>query len=252
MPFQWPEGQRLAFSLVVGIETEATERASDADIRYGLRAGFPRLTDLLLEYPVKATFAVPPALLERETLLGEFIGQRGHEAALNAGLPADSRAWQTWLRVAVDSMRITCSRRPLGWYARELPTRELASLLAAEGFRYCSADADDDEPGFVPGEPRLVNLPRADDTSDLRFLNAPALSADAWLQYAIDTLDVLSGEGENAPRVMTVTVHPHVIGRPGRINALEQFLQYVSSRDDVWVATRSEIAAHYATEPPTE
>lgn len=46
--------------------------------------------------------------------------------------------------------------------------------------------------------------------------------------------------------MMSVVLHPHIIGHGGRIYYLEKFLKYVSEKEKVWVARRDEIAAHWA------
>jgi hypothetical protein len=45
--------------------------------------------------------------------------------------------------------------------------------------------------------------------------------------------------------MMSVGVHLRIIGRPGRIGAFEEFLRYAASVRGVWIARRSDIAAHY-------
>ncbi len=119
----------------------------------------------------------------------------------------------------------------------------------AQRNRYRFAGATDDLPQLSEGQ---VHVPLLEDCGDLRFREAPALTPDAWLQYAIDSFDVLYAESEHSPRMYALPLHVHVIGRPGRINALEQMLQYVSSRDDVWIATGVEIAAYFEAYPQEE
>jgi peptidoglycan/xylan/chitin deacetylase (PgdA/CDA1 family) len=50
--------------------------------------------------------------------------------------------------------------------------------------------------------------------------------------------------------MMSLGLHLRIIGRPGRIAALRAFLEHVSARADVWVATRLEIADHFAQAVP--
>jgi len=38
------------------------------------------------------------------------------------------------------------------------------------------------------------------------------------------------------------TMHPQIVGRPGRLAFLEEFVRFVLSHDDVWVTTTGEIA----------
>ena len=51
---------------------------------------------------------------------------------------------------------------------------------------------------------------------------------------------------------MSLGLHLRIIGRPGRIGYFERFLDYVGSHDDVWIATRKEIAAQFATANPAD
>ena len=66
-------------------------------------------------------------------------------------------------------------------------------------------------------------------------------------EYLVDTLDQLRREGG---RMMSVGLHCRIVGRPGRAPALRRFLEHVATCDDVWLASRSDIARHwYATHP---
>jgi peptidoglycan/xylan/chitin deacetylase (PgdA/CDA1 family) len=96
----------------------------------------------------------------------------------------------------------------------------------------------------------LVILPYALDTNDMKFWLTPAFSPSDWLQYAKDTLDCLYEEGGGALRMMSIGLHLRIIGRPGRIWALREFLEYVAKRPDIWVASRIEIAKAFAALSP--
>ena len=41
-----------------------------------------------------------------------------------------------------------------------------------------------------------------------------------------------------------------LLGRPGRITALQRFLDHIESHDHVWVARRLDIARHWTTTHP--
>jgi len=67
---------------------------------------------------------------------------------------------------------------------------------------------------------------------------------------AKNTFDVLYREGQERPKMMTASLHSRIVGRPGRIRALERFLDYVLGHDRVWIPTREQIARHWmATHP---
>ena len=44
---------------------------------------------------------------------------------------------------------------------------------------------------------------------------------------------------------ISYTNHPQVIGCPGKIQILDHLLKYITSKEDVWVATGTEIADWY-------
>jgi allantoinase len=52
--------------------------------------------------------------------------------------------------------------------------------------------------------------------------------------------------------MMSVGLHCRLVGRPGRMGALERFLDYVQQHDDVWIATREQIAEHWTKNHPAE
>ena len=49
----------------------------------------------------------------------------------------------------------------------------------------------------------------------------------------------------DAPLVLGISLHTFIVGQPFRIRALHDFLAYARSFDDVWWATREEIAEWY-------
>jgi len=59
-------------------------------------------------------------------------------------------------------------------------------------------------------------------------------------------------EGETAPKMMSIGLHLRIVGRPGRIGALDRILSHVTSSGKAWVAPRVAIAKHWrATFPAT-
>ena len=71
---------------------------------------------------------------------------------------------------------------------------------------------------------------------------AASPSRSDFARYCIDAFDRLYLEGATAPRMLSVGLHPRIIGRPARIGGLEGFLDHALSHDGVWFATRAEIA----------
>ena len=70
-------------------------------------------------------------------------------------------------------------------------------------------------------------------------------SGEQFYQYLKDAFDVLYEEGETAPKMLSIGLHCRLIGRPARLMALKRFIEYVTSKEQVWVCTREDIAKHW-------
>jgi peptidoglycan/xylan/chitin deacetylase (PgdA/CDA1 family) len=280
----WPEGARLALSLVVNVEEGAEQSPRDGDrtpdpvdelgvtlktavrnagnesnYAYGISAGGPRVLALLARHRVRATFTAAALALERAPELARAIVAGGHEVCAHGHrwvhqFRMDEDEERQFIRRAVASIESTTGRRPHGWLSRYLVTPNTRRLLAEDGFTYHMDDYSADAPFWdVAGGRAILVLPYALDSNDMKMWTAPALTPRAWLEYAIDTFDVLHEEGASQPRMMSLGVHLRIIGRPGRIGALDRFLQHVRATPRVWVAPRVEIAEWWARHhpPPT-
>jgi peptidoglycan/xylan/chitin deacetylase (PgdA/CDA1 family) len=160
----------------------------------------------------------------------------------------DEAAERDFIAKAVASITRTTGSPPAGWLSRYLLTGNTRRLLIEQGFTYHMDDYSDDLPFWdeVDGKSILI-LPYALDTNDMKMWTAPALTPAQWLEYAIDTFDWLYAEGAEAPKMMSLGVHLRIIGRPGRIGYLEKFIRHVKAQPRVWIATRKQIADHWAS-----
>ena len=285
--FTWPGGAKLALSIVVNVEEGAERRIDEGDGRpepvdelkavpgkpirvhgnesnyqYGIKRGAPRILKLLDQAGVNATWTVCGQALEKAPWLAEALMKRGdepadhgHKWAFTAFMDeADERAF---IAKSAASIEKTCGRRPAGWLSRYLHTDITRRILLDEGYAYHMDDFSDDFPFWkqvemVDGsEKPMVILPYSIDSNDMKFWLAPAFSPEQWLNYAKRTFNWLHDEANNeGARMMSLGLHLRIIGRPGRIGAFKDFLSHVSAFDDVWIATREQIAAHFAEHVP--
>ena len=281
--WSWPDGKRLALSIVVNVEegseyslaegdaiTEPVDElgvalkkpvrnyGNESNYRYGLGPGFRRTAGLLDEYGIPATFTAAALSLERAPHIARYIAEGGHETCSHGWrwthqfrLNEDDE--RSFIRQAVDSIEKSTGKRPVGWLSRYLHTENTRGLLSEEGFSYHMDDYSGDSPFWDTSLPRpMVILPYALDSNDMKFWIAPSLTPEQWLQYAINTFDWLYGEEAPEPQYMSLGLHLRIIGRPGRIAALESFFRHVRSHKDVWITTRQQIAEHFASEVPAK
>ena len=277
----WPDDARVALSFVVNVE-EGSERsvvrgdkgmeavdefgmfvkdairnhANESNYQFGIKVGAPRVLRLLDEHGVKATWTVCGQALEQATELARAITAAGHEAASHGWrwqfqYRMDEDAERAFIRKAVTSIESSTGQRPLGWLSRYLPSDNTRRLLAEEGFLYHMDDFSDERPFWdAPGGRPIVVLPYQLDTNDMKMWSDPGYTARHWLDYAIDSFDMLHGEGAGHGGLLSIGLHLRIIGRPGRAHALARLLQHVTSRPGVWIATRAQIARHFASRCP--
>ena len=90
-------------------------------------------------------------------------------------------------------------------------------------------------------------MPYALDTNDMKMWTDPAYTPGMWAAYACDSIDWLLREGRERPKMLSIGLHLRIIGRPGRMAALERVLEHARRAGDaVWVAPRAEIAGRWS------
>jgi peptidoglycan/xylan/chitin deacetylase (PgdA/CDA1 family) len=282
---RWPGEARVAVSFVVNFEEGSEFSIADGDDRneaiyevehrivdmpdpcidshfeYGARAGWWRVMDVLAAHEAHATVSACGRAVERLPALARDAIARGHEIA------AHGWRWESHAGMSEDVERERIARtvaaitnasgvRPVGWHTRSAASINTRRLLLEEGgFLYDSDAYNDDLPYTLrSGERCHVVLPYSFDTNDMQFHNTNRFRGAAdFADYVLEAFDWLYREGASAPKMMSVGLHLRIIGRPGRIGALERILTAMRARKGVWIARRDEIARHWlAREPMVE
>ncbi|NPC56958.1 polysaccharide deacetylase family protein [Caenimonas soli] len=281
----WPNNANLALSIVVNVEEGAEASILDGDkypepvdemgialkrpirnfgnesnYQYGIKRGAPRVMRLLEAHGIQATFTACALALERAPEFTREIVRQGHEVTSHGyrwahqfNMNEDEE--RAYIRKAVASIEQSTGRKPVGWLSRYLTTPNTRRLLIEEGFLYHMDDLSDDEPFWDQHEGRpIVVLPYQVDNNDMKMWSEPSYTPDQWLKYAIDNFEWTLREGEHEINMMSIGLHLRIIGRPGRIGALEKFLAHVKKRSlepgGPWIATRQAIAEHFAHQVP--
>jgi len=233
---------------------------------YGSRVGVWRILREFEKRGLPLTvFGVGMALQRHPELTAAFV-ELGHEIACHGWRwisyqNLDEATEREHMRLGLDAIEKLTGKRPLGWYTgRDSP--QTRRLVADDGgLLYDSDYYGDDLPFWMKVKrtdgtvvPRLV-LPYTLDTNDMRFaLPQGFAQAEDFYIYLRDSFDALYAEGDpngqNAPKMMSIGMHCRLLGRPGRLVALQRFLDHVAKHDKVWVCRRVDIARHWqATHP---
>jgi len=199
-------------------------RSSGPTYEYGSRAGAWRILDLFRDrgapmtlFAVASAAARTPWLIERALADGHEIACHGLRWIDHDGMPEDVE--REHIARSMEILTGLCGSRPLGWYTGR--TSQNTRRLVAEygGFLYDADDYSDDLPFYsrvqaAPGGHLVV--PYTLDCNDMKFATVQGFaSGQQFYDYLRDAFDCLLGEGETAPKMMSVGLHARLIGRPG-------------------------------------
>ncbi|WP_375449653.1 polysaccharide deacetylase family protein [uncultured Devosia sp.] len=235
--------------------------ASESMYEYGSRVGFWRLYRLFRERGLPLTVFAAALALERNDDVARAIADTDWDLVAHGyrwieHYRLDEATERDHIARAHASIERTTGRAPQGWYCRYSPSANTRRLVVEHGGYGYDSDAYNDEIPYwldVGGIQHLV-LPYSLVTNDAKILGSGGIqNAADYAQFLIDSVDVLAAEGRATPRMMSVGLHPRVIGHPGRIAGLIKFLDHLAGRNDIWIARRADIAAHWrAVMPPSE
>ena len=277
----WPGGAAIAVQIVVNYEEggennilhgDAASEAFLSEIvgaapwpgqrhwnmesiyEYGSRAGFWRLHRLFTTERIPVTVYGVATALKRSPAQVEAMQMADWEIASH-GLKwidykdhteEDERAD---MLAAIDMHAAVTGERPRGWYTGRCSINTVNLASEEGGFDYISDSYADDLPYWHRhnGRDQLI-IPYTLDVNDMRFaIPAGFNCGDPFFTYMKDTFDVLYAEGEaGQPKLMNIGLHCRLTGRPGRLAALQRFIEYARSHEKVWFARRRDIASHWA------
>ena len=284
----WPGGARVAVQFVLNYEEggensvlhgdagseqflsemfnppayPARHLSMESIYEYGSRVGVWRILREFERRGLPLTvFGVAMALQRCPEVTAAFV-ELGHEIACHGwrwihyqGMDPALEAQH--LRTGMDIIQSLTGAPALGWYTgRDSPqTRRL--VVEHGGLAYDSDCYSDDLPFWLNvrktgGDlaPHLV-VPYTLDCNDMRFALPQGFShGDEFFEYLRDAFDVHYAEGADSPAMMSIGMHCRLLGRPGRMRALQRFLDHVQGHDRVWITRRIDIARHWrATHP---
>ena len=261
-----PASEQFLSEIVGAAAYEARHLSMESMYEYGSRAGVWRILREFEQRGLPLTVFGVAMALQRHPDVTQAIVDLGHEIACHGWRwihyqHMDEATEREHMRLALDAVRELTGQPALGWYTgRDSPnTRRL--VVEHGGLTYDSDYYGDDLPFWTQvrtasGEqkPHLI-VPYTLDANDMRFATPQGFNtAEQFFQYLKDSFDVLYAEGNpqglDRPKMLSVGMHCRLLGHPGRLRALQRFLDYVQSHDQVWIARRIDIANHWIDTHP--
>lgn len=283
---KWPNKARIAVQFVINYEEGAEsctlngDKASEQFLseivdakaiqgmrhanmesmyEYGSRAGFWRLHRMFSERQLPVTvFGVAMAMEQNPDVVDAMlkadweIASHGYRWIDYQHVPIGLE--HAHLEKAIDIHKSLTGRSPLGFYLGRC-SPNTAKIIAKNGSFVYYADSYADELPYwdkIDNYSQLV-VPYALDSNDMRFATPQGFNnGDQFFNYLKDSFDFLYNEGATQPKMLSIGLHCRLVGRPGRAMALARFLDYIQSKDQVWIARRIDIANHWVGNFPVE
>ncbi len=282
---KWPDGARIAVQFVVNFEEggennilhgDAASEAFLSEIvgaaawpgqrhwnmesiyEYGARAGFWRLHRLFTGAGIPVTVYGVATALARAPVQVAAMKDAGWEIASH-GLKwieykdYDAEDERADIDEAIRLHTEVVGEPPRGWYTGRCSVNT-ERLIAEQGtLDYVSDSYADDLPYWVRyGDRDQLVIPYTLDANDMRFATPQGFnSGDQFFAYLKDSFDALYIEGAaRQAKMMSVGLHCRLVGRPGRVQALRRFIEYIQGFEGVWTPRRIDIARHWQEHHP--
>lgn len=249
----WPAGHRAALCVSIDVDGRYGEEQSKTADPFWIHqtaydaTGTTRLLDLLADTGIAATFCWVGVVAEHRPDLVERAVADGHEIAAHSW---DHRRYCEMTRVeqrddvqrTLDVLTPLAGQRPIGhkspgWRYDDHTFGVLQDLELV----WAMDEPGGDLPYLLrpdPAKAPLVQLPPSWLYDDYPFFVDRLLTPGAAFEFWREDLDVIRGEG----KLMCLTLHPFVSGRPGPSRALARLLDYAIDLGDIWIARADQIA----------
>ena len=280
----WPNNARIAINFVINYEEGGESCILDGDTQsehllsdiigaapvvgqrnlnmeslyeYGSRVGIHRLLNTFKERNLPATVFCVGLALEKNPAVGELMKKANMEISSHGYRWLDyssikEEIEKEHIEKTIEVHQGLLGEAPAGIYQGKPSINTRRLVIETGKFKYDS-DAYSDELPYWVGHQNKNHLiiPYTLECNDMRFATANGFSyGEQFFHYLKDTFDCLYEEGEYAPKMMSIGLHCRLIARPGRIQALKKFLNYIESFNDIWVCKREEIAHHWHQNHP--
>ena len=270
-----PDGKSLIVHLVVNVEQWLFQNPMPRKIltaphnleltpdipnyswaEYGMRCGMPRLLNCFSERELPASVSLNAGVIDTYKKLADAMLDAGWEFIAH-GVQQESIQGSTdeasVIHKSISLIEEFTGSRPQGWLSPGLKeTVDTPDILKAEGVRYVFDWVLDDLPCWMKTKNGpLISMPYTLELNDSVIFAIEKHSSPEMYRRLEDTLTLFNREAKRQPRVLTLGLHPHLIGVPHRFPYLERMLDLLQSRSDTVFMTGKKIADWFETVEPS-
>ena len=219
---------------------------------YGSKRGFWRIYNSFIERKLPLTIFGVGLALKKNNEICSAIKESDFEIASHGYRwidyqYIDEKIEKEHILKSYEIIKDIFGSYPKGWYTGRVSPNTRRLVIDNTDVIYDSDSYSDDLPYWVNvSNKKHLIIPYTLDNNDMRFAtNQGFNSGYQFFQYLKDSFDCLYEEGNKYPKMMSIGLHCRLIGRPGRMKSLLNFLDYIQKFNDVWICKRDEIASHW-------
>lgn len=268
-PLKLPNNARVALWVVPNIEHFLFDRPSTSisqatiqlvpDILnygwrdYGVRSGIWRMMEVMEKNGVRGTVTLnsdvcdfyPRIIEEGMKLNWDWLGHGPNNSTFLNKQPLEEE--RKIIHDVLERITGAIGRRPKGWLGPALAESfNTLDILAEEGIEYVADWCNDDQPYAMKTKTgKMYSIPYSVEINDICALIDLKRSIEDFYRMIMDQFEVLYEEGKRNARIMSICLHPFIIGHPFRSKYLDRALSEIARVDGVWLATGTEIIDWY-------
>ncbi len=268
------KGKRLMVHLVVNVEhwqfdqpmprklltaPQGIEMTPDVPnyswAEYGMRCGMPRILKSFQERSLPASVSINASVINAYPDLAdeilkadwEFIGHGIHQQSIQA----EKNEAET-IRLALSMIEKFTGKQASGWLGPGLKESEhTPDILRSLGVEYVFDWVIDDLPCWMDTKVGpLMAMPYTLELNDSVIYAVEKHASKEIYNRVVDTLKIIDQEINHQPQILTIALHPHLIGVPHRFYYLEKILDELQNRDDSLFMTAADIADWFKDQSP--
>ncbi len=271
--YTWPNGTRLALTVVNNIEHFAYRQGLGSDVTgpagvqnqrayawrdYGNRVGLWNLLDLLDELALPSAHNCNAAVLDACPEIAPALRARGDEFVGHGRTNSERQdvLWEDDERRLIEESRDRLAHHagtpPRGWLGPYIAqSATTLDLLREAGFTYVMDWPADDQPFWMTTRAgRILSVPYSVELNDSPAMVMRHHTGREFAEMIIDQFVEMLLQSARRPLVMSVVLHPFILGQPHRLRPLRQALRHIlARRDKLWVTRPGELAEYVSTLP---
>lgn len=213
-------------------------------VEYGMRVGMPRIMKMTQDraLPVSAFMNaqvadVYPSLSQTVVDANwELVGHGWFQQSLKQ---ADEQ--RIVIRQSLDRLKEATGKTTRAWLGPGLgETEDTPDILKAEGVDFLHDWVLDDLPVWLRTKHGpMVGLPYTFELNDVPIYAIQQSTSEEMLSRLKATVSIYERELDQNPRIITLALHPHIIGVPHIAYYFEKALDFLMQRDDTVFVTSS-------------